>query len=161
MKHQTIESHFHTPGVGQTRFAAAIDILKNKSWYVAPRSSSPVYCAVCGKKIRLSAEKRKRVTNEFDCMFFLPAFILALIGCIDTTPICLIMSVILQILRPILAKRMTFIGTAFVSWEDEDSFKRRLSQQNEEKGTPWYMKYLSVKVLVASILALFIVLLEY
>ena len=161
MKHQTLECHFHTPGLGETRFAAAIDILKNKSWCVAPRSSSPMCCAVCGKKISLSAEKRKRVTNGFDCMFFLPAFILALIGCINTTPVCLIVSIILQTLRPILAKRMTFIGTAFVSWEDEDSFKRRLSRQNEEKGTPWCMKYLPVKVLVASILALFIVLLEY
>lgn len=30
MKRQTLEHHFHTPGVGQTRFAAAIDILKIK-----------------------------------------------------------------------------------------------------------------------------------
>lgn len=160
MKHQTLEHHFHTPGVGQTRFAAAIDILKNKSWCVAPRSSSPTYCAVCGKEIRLSPKKRERVVRLTGFVTFLPALILLCVGGIRRQPVLLFISIIVQAVNPILTKYMTMAASAFLSWEDETSFKRRLSKQLEEKGMPRYMKYLFVRNLAYSILTLLALLLE-
>lgn len=155
MKHQTLENHFHTPGVGETRFAAGIDILRNKSCYVAPRSSSPVHCAVCGKKIRLSPEKMTRLEGGVDAIFFFPALILNITAIIQLKPIHLIISLLLQILRPILAKPMTTAASAFTSWEDENAFKRRLSQQGKEIDFSRCSKYLYIIYFVGSILMLF------
>ena len=160
MKHQTLENHFHTPGVGETRFAAGIDILRNKSWYVAPRSSSPVHCAICGKEIRLSPEKMTRIAGGVNTLFLLPALILIITGACQLEPIHLVISILLQILRPILAKPMATAASAFLSWEDENSFKRRLSKHSEEIGIPRQLKYLHIQFFVGSILALFYLLLE-
>ena len=155
MKHQTLENHFHTPGVGETRFAAGIDILRNKSWYVAPRSSSPVYCAVCGKKIRLSPEKMTRLAGRVNTIFFLPILIFNITAIFQLKPLHLVISILLQILRPILAKPMITAASAFTSWEDENSFKRRLSQQSKEIDISRCFKYLYIICFVGSILTLF------